>query len=284
MFLEICKGLKWIEEVKILSSKIFQECGLSIVCKINLTSVDFLDVSFDMKQETYTPYRKPNNNSTYIHKNSNHPQNILRDLPKSISKRISDTSVNEEIFNAHIPINEQALKNSGFNNNLTYRQLQHSNSHIREIQKKRKRKIIWFNPPFSTKVKTNIGKILFKLRHKRFPKTNQLYKIFSKNTIKISYSCTSNMGAIVSAHNQRLLTVNKSSFGCNCGNKSNCLLEQKCLIPKVIYQADVKDDVEDEYNFYYGLTETLFKERFGNHTKSFNHRRYQNGTELSKDI
>ena len=78
--------------------KIFQECGLSIVCKINLTSVDFLDVHFDMKQERYTPYRKPNNDPIYIHKHSNHPQNILRDLPKSISKRISDTSSNEEIF------------------------------------------------------------------------------------------------------------------------------------------------------------------------------------------
>ena len=32
--------------------KIFQECGLSIVCKINSTSVDFLDVHFGMRQET----------------------------------------------------------------------------------------------------------------------------------------------------------------------------------------------------------------------------------------
>ena len=48
--------------------KIFQECGLSMVCKINLTSVDFLDVRFDMKQETYTPHRKPNNDHIYIHK------------------------------------------------------------------------------------------------------------------------------------------------------------------------------------------------------------------------
>ena len=84
--------------------KIFQECGISIVCKINLTSVDYLDVHFDMRQETYTPYRKPNNELIYIHKHSNHPQNILRDLPKSISKRISDTSSNEEIFNNHILI------------------------------------------------------------------------------------------------------------------------------------------------------------------------------------
>ena len=32
--------------------KIFQECGLSILCKINSTSVDFLGVHFGMRQET----------------------------------------------------------------------------------------------------------------------------------------------------------------------------------------------------------------------------------------
>ena len=32
--------------------KIFQECGPSIVCKTNLTSVDSLTVHFGMKQET----------------------------------------------------------------------------------------------------------------------------------------------------------------------------------------------------------------------------------------
>ena len=53
--------------------QIFQECGLSIVCRINLTSVDFYDVHFDMKQEIYTPNRKTNNDSIYIHKHSNHP-------------------------------------------------------------------------------------------------------------------------------------------------------------------------------------------------------------------
>ena len=119
---------------------------------------------------------------------------------------------------------------------------------------------------------------------KHFPKTNKLCKIFNNNTVKISYSCMRNMGSIISAHNQRWLTPNNSSFGCNCRNKSNCPLEEKCLTPKVIYQADVTNDVDDEYKFYYGLTETSFKERFRNHTKSFNHRQYQNETELSKYI
>ena len=93
-----------------------------------------------------------------------------------------------------------------------------------------------------------------------------------------------NMGAIISAHNQRLLTHNNSSLGCNCRNKSNCPLEKKCLTPKVIYQAEVTNYEADEYNFYYGLTETSFKERFRKHSKSFNHRQYQNATEMSKYI
>ena len=56
--------------------KIFQECP-SIVCKIDLTSVDFLDICFDMKQETYTSYTKPNTDPIYIHKYSNHSQKCI---------------------------------------------------------------------------------------------------------------------------------------------------------------------------------------------------------------
>ena len=93
-----------------------------------------------------------------------------------------------------------------------------------------------------------------------------------------------NMGSIISAHNQRLLTPNNSSVGWNCRNKSNCSLEEKCLTPKVIHQADVTTDVDGEYKFYYGYMENSFKERFRNHNKSFDHRQYQNKTELSKYI
>ena len=177
-------------------------------------------------QETYTPYSKPNNNPIHIHKHSNHPQNTLRDLPKSISKRISDTSSNEEIFDNHI---QQALENSGFNDNLVSRQSQDSNSHIHR------------------NIKTNIGKIFFKLLRKHFSKTNKLYKIFYKNTVKTSYSCARNMGSIISADNKSLLTPNNSSFRCNCRNKNNCPLEGNCLTQKVIYQADVSGGGGEEW-------------------------------------
>ena len=180
----------------------------------------------------HASYRKPDNDLIYIHKHSNRPQNIFRDLPKSISKKVTDTSSNEETFNNYIRIYREALKNSVFNNYLFYRQYQHSNSRIQEKQKKCNRKIIWFNPTFSTNVKMNIGKILFELLRKHFHKMNKLYKIFNKNTVKISYNCMRNMGFIISAHNQCLLTLNDSSFRCNCRNKSNCPLEDiKCYLP-----------------------------------------------------
>ena len=111
---------------------------------------------------------------------------------------------------------------------------------IHTPQKKHKLKIIWFNPTFMTNIKPNVGKIFFKLLRKHFPKTNKLYKIFYKNTVKISCSCARNMGSIISGHNKSLLTPNNSSFRCNCRNKSNCPLEGNCLTQKVIYQADVR--------------------------------------------
>ena len=36
--------------------------------------------------------------------------------------------------------------------------------------------------------------------------------------------------------------------------------------------------------FYYGVTETPFKERFGNHRRDFKNSKYRNSTELSKYV
>ena len=49
-----------------------------------------------------------------------------------------------------------------------------------------------------------------------------------------------------------------------------------------MYRADVKNLINDEKKFYLGVTETPFKERFGNHMRDFKHPKYRNSTELSK--
>ena len=48
--------------------KIFKYCGLNITIKMNLKTVDFLDVRFDLVNNTYQPYSKPNNEPVYFHK------------------------------------------------------------------------------------------------------------------------------------------------------------------------------------------------------------------------
>ena len=153
-----------------------------------------------------------------------------------------------------------------------------------EKEKKRKRKIIWYNPPFSLGVKTNIGKIFFKILKKHFPKNSQLSKIFNKNTIKLSYSCTKNMKSIISGHNRHILKPNVKQNGCKCRDKNECPLDNKCQTPQLIYKAEVTNNIDGENKYYIGLTETSFKERFSNQKKSYKNESYKTDTELSKYV
>ena len=50
-----------------------------------------------------------------------HPPTILKKLPELINKRITDISCNQDIFDAARSIYEEALRNSGFNDNLKYK-------------------------------------------------------------------------------------------------------------------------------------------------------------------
>ena len=272
-----------IERMKKAIVKVFKDCGLSITIECNLKTVDFLDVTFDLNNGTYKPYRKANNHPLYINKSSNHPPCILKQLPISIEKRLIETSSNENVFNEAATLYTNALKESGFNYNLKYSSPSEPNND-NQSKKSRKRKIIWFNPPFSKNVKTNIGKIFFKLLAKHFPPTNNLHKIFNRNTIKISYSCMRNIGSIISSHNRTTLHPTTTSYGCNCRVKSSCPLNGECLTPKIIYRADVENNTNNEQKYYLGLAETTFKERHRNHKKDMNHSKYENSTELAKYI
>ena len=76
--------------------KIFKNIGFSIDIQTNLQGVDFLDVTLKLQSETYRPYRKPNDKLLYIHSSLNQ---IIKQLPNSISERLSNNSSNQEIFN-----------------------------------------------------------------------------------------------------------------------------------------------------------------------------------------
>ena len=50
----------------------------------NLQEVDFLDVTFNLISNTYRPYKKPNDNLTYINTSSNRPSNIKQTVMSTI--------------------------------------------------------------------------------------------------------------------------------------------------------------------------------------------------------
>ena len=47
------------------------------------------------------------------------------------------------------------------------------------------------------------------------------------------------MKSIISGHNKQVLHPKPKTKGCNCRDKNTCPLDNKCLTPKGIDQADV---------------------------------------------
>ena len=54
--------------------------------------VNFLDLTLDLKNETFSSFRKSNNDPLYVDNRSNHPPSIINHIPSSINKRISSPS------------------------------------------------------------------------------------------------------------------------------------------------------------------------------------------------
>ena len=74
--------------------KIFKDIGFSIDIKTNLKDVDFLDVTLNLQNGTYCPYKKANDKLLYIHSSSNHPMQIIKQLPNSVSEKLSKNTSN----------------------------------------------------------------------------------------------------------------------------------------------------------------------------------------------
>ena len=128
--------------------------------------------------------RKPNDKPIYVHRKSNHPPNVLDQIPKSINKRLAAISSSREEFEAAAPEYQKALNDSGYDHKLEFQ------TPTARKKKPRRRNILWFNPPYNASVTTNIGAAFLRLVDKHFPKDNPLHRIINRNTVKVSYCCT----------------------------------------------------------------------------------------------
>ena len=174
--------------------------------------------------------RKPNNKTLYNDTNSNYPPTMIKHLPAAIGRQISDIS-SKELSNKAKPHYESALKQSGHDKELIHTEHKKPVTHtIQNSRKNRQRNIIWFNPPYSMNVQTNIGREFLNLVSKHFPKNHRYNKIFNKNNIKVIYSCTDNLQTIIKKHNRKILETSKTPStenNCNCRKKKRLPSEKQ---------------------------------------------------------
>ena len=98
-----------------------------------------------------------------------------------------------------------------------------------------------------------------------------------------------NMTNKISSHKKKIINSGNETNGktCNCRNKSNCPLDNKCLINKIVYKAEIEtnDGINELSNkVYFGISKTDFKSRYNKNKMSFRNQTHENDTELSKYI
>ena len=99
---------------------IFSKNGLRITIKVNKHTVNFLDVTLDLKNGTHGPFSKPGNIPLYVNCKSNHPPHIIQNVPSSINQRLSEISSDKESFEQAAALYQNALHISGYNHTLSF--------------------------------------------------------------------------------------------------------------------------------------------------------------------
>ena len=199
-----------------------------------------------------------------------------------IQRRLSTLSSTEKEFKEVIGPYNDALKVAGYEDtNLKY---------VKENPNKknsRKRKVCWYNPPFSLNVQSNLTKMFNNLLEKHFKKGTWLNRMFNKNNCKLSYCTMPNLHQIISGHNKKLLRKEKEVQNeiiermCNCrGGVTNCPVEGRCLEKELVYEAEVEAESKTTTK-YLGSTGTTFNIRHGNHKADFKNSHRRTATKLS---
>ena len=158
-----------IEKMKKEMCQIFENHNLKITLDVNHKIVDFLDVTFDLDSGIFKPFIKPNDSPLYINNLSNHPPSILKNLPASVNRRLSNISSNEGVFSEALPPYKNALSDSGYKNDLKFEPTKQNEN----PKKKRSRNITWFNPPYSANVATHIGAKFLRIIDNLFPANHE---------------------------------------------------------------------------------------------------------------
>ena len=88
--------------------------NLDITIEANKKTVDYLDITLDLRTGAFKPYSYPNNVPLYVHRQSNHPPSIFRNIPESINRKTLLHLVWQRIFRYRCAPYQEALRKSGY--------------------------------------------------------------------------------------------------------------------------------------------------------------------------
>ena len=102
-------GLYRDEKSRRKSFKIYLKKNIQTF-QLNAKIINYLDITLKLNDALYRPYRKPNEETNYIHVNSDHLLSIIKEIPRSIEKRLSILSSSKNIFQESAIYYEKYLK------------------------------------------------------------------------------------------------------------------------------------------------------------------------------
>ena len=289
-FLSVCALTPFqVEKVKQEVIEVFQQYGLKVKAKANARICNFLDITLDLSNEVHSPYMKPGTHLEYVHIHSNHPRHVTKHAVSETSKRLSLLSSTEEIFKAAKGPYEDALKRAGHKEPLSYNPSPRPNQ---SGKRRRRRRTIWFNPPYCSSMSTKLGQLFLSLLDECFPVGHVLRRTFNRHTVQLSYRTMPNISKIIAANNNKVLGEDKRfeqqlprNSNCNCrGGTENCPMDgARCQDTNTMYQATVTVPGRPDAT-YTGISAPPFKVRYGNHKSSFAHSAKRINTSLAGHI
>ena len=172
------------ERIKKSLKKTFKDFRLKIAAESNLNIVNYLDVTLNLNDGSFRPCDKSDDIIQYINKEFNHPPNLIKHLPASIEKRLSNNSFDEKIFQESAIYFEDTLNKAGYIDKVAYHAPSASNQENKN--KNFRSNFVWFNLPCSKSATTRIGQSFLYLIDIHFPKNHTFNKIFNRNNVKAS--------------------------------------------------------------------------------------------------
>ena len=108
-------------------------------------------------------------------------------------------------------------------------------------------------------VKNNTEKNFLQLIDKHLPRSSKLHKIFNRNTVKVSYSCTTNFQQTIKRHNKKLTPrKEQKTADSNCRRKQECHVQGKCRAESSLYKCVTKSN-NIPPKTYFGISEDNWK-------------------------